>query len=1101
MAAQEAEEVLAEREPTENQPAEEELSETENLPDSDFEAASGGGAQDSTAGSNSNFGEAMTLLKMSLTDITLCRKSFDLLLASLGNDREAVGDAIYGTKISALVAIKDSFKTPRAVMSLRFFNCFRLLLEKAEDHEELKMYVETLAFKHLGLEITEMRVDRVIDAFLELLTQNVPALPPGSAAAWRTMLSYCGSCYRFVGDSYGERLRVIKDDWASVQRSAKEKEEAQSKESKEEGGEEDELGSPKGEKVGAGGAETFSFGRMCAFSNEVMGQKTEGWMEELLKVFHVLVDMISSPIHLQEECDLLAINLITRSQNIDFEKFKPVMLAALRSLLPKQWSTVHENAWEWLWSTVARNLNESTMKVRAFKPYNVKLFSTLEEEQLDRFRKDVYTDFFSRAPASQDLFKQSQTRLRYIADRVLQASSDMFQKNKDETLDDLSALGLRHVGYGIPIELFGPFVESCVQIMRTLISEFPNDNESMKLVWCPKDHAHQLPEKDVREHMMIEGFRWSIGLTARVLVRTIMDGSTAVMQGIHLDDPRRLRRALLDAPRVERFVWQLAVMVGSQSISPLFWALRSGAHATAKTMIEDILTIRADRDHYYFGVDEMFQFQPNIADNILREAPFLAETLLDGLIWRSHKSKDNLRPVIYYLKHLLQDMDETQMLSRALISYVRFNHPQTIMHPILTFSLDLLWDRLAKRFFVMDRILTVVNCLIFIVAECWLVQAGDIPEPTSTILAVGRILVYTLGFCRLLYWHISQTFLAYRHKVLTQINKHVWIPYYLTRGSSLISFMLMINLLAMMMVEPLFICLAKDEDRLVQFECENYTDLMCLLYEIFVIIGVFLYVALIVELGSVSIKLSEYRVLCLRAIEQVLLCLGVVFLVIFSFAFAISGMTREVENVSTLEWSDVGSTLSSLIRLAFGAMDLGAVQSVSSESPLLIVVIVLFMMLVYSFFFNLLVSQFCGVYTALAADIKGHARLARGEIIIETFKAVKLSRWQKFMASLNLEERVDFEEGDIGLAGGIKNFEPALAHPVAKDQIVRFGGLTDPHLPWPEKLHTEADNIEKTVQRTIQKSLQKFLGGSKKGTSDMDGQSSSHHSSSGKNEL
>ena len=29
------------------------------------------------------------------------------------------------------------------------------------------------------------------------------------------------------------------------------------------------------------------------------------------------------------------------------------------------------------------------------------------------------------------------------------------------------------------------------------------------------------------------------------------------------------------------------------------------------------------------------------------------------------------------------------------------------------------------------------------------------------------------------------------------------------------------------------------------------------------------YVALIVELGSVSIKLSEYRVLCLRAIEQV----------------------------------------------------------------------------------------------------------------------------------------------------------------------------------------------------------------------------------------
>ena len=57
--------------------------------------------------------------------------------------------------------------------------------------------------------------------------------------------------------------------------------------------------------------------------------------------------------------------------------------------------------------------------------------------------------------------------------------------------------------------------------------------------------------------------------------------------------------------------------------------------------------------------------------------------------------EDNLRPVIYYLKHLLQDMDETKMLSRALISYIRFDHPQTIMHPILAFSLDLLWDKLV----------------------------------------------------------------------------------------------------------------------------------------------------------------------------------------------------------------------------------------------------------------------------------------------------------------------------------------------------------------------------------------------------------------------
>ena len=196
-------------------------------------------------------------------------------------------------------------------------------------------------------------------------------------------------------------------------------------------------------------------------------------------------------------------------------------------------------------------------------------------------------------------------------------------------------------------------------------------------------------ESEVAEHMMIEGFRWSIGLVSRVLVRTIVEGSTAVMQAIHLDDALHLQRALSDAPRSERSTWQLGVRVGSQSISPLFWALRTGAQTTARAMIEDVLTIRADRDRYYYGADELFHLQPDIVEDVLNEAPNLTETLLKGLIWRSHKTENGQRPVIYYLKHLLQDMDEANSLSRALISLVKFKHPKIITHPILTFTLDM----------------------------------------------------------------------------------------------------------------------------------------------------------------------------------------------------------------------------------------------------------------------------------------------------------------------------------------------------------------------------------------------------------------------------
>eukprot|EP00913_Durusdinium_trenchii_P025711 g24128.t1 len=464
-------------------------------------------------------------------------------------------------------------------------------------------------------------------------------------------------------------------------------------------------------------------------------------------------------------------------------------------------------------------------------------------------------------------------------------------------------------------------------------------------------------------------------------------------------------------------------------------------------MIQDILTIRADRDNYYYGADEMFKYQPNIADNILREAPFLAESLLDGLIWRSHKSQDNLRPVIYYLKHLLQDMDE-----------------------ILAFSLDLLWEKLALRYFLMDRILTIVNCIIFVIAECYMNQPAFLDDPSSrSMVVVGRILVYTLGFLRLLYWHICQIFLAYRFGAVVKIQR-LNFPAYLMRGSDILSFLLMMDLLAMNTVEPIMHCIAAQEGHILR--CPAWTDEMSLLYEIFVIIAVFLYVILIVEVGSVSIKLSEYRVLCLHAIEQVLLCFGVVLLTILTFAFAISGMTREMMHLTSLtEWADVGTIISTLIRLSFGAMDIepwcraccvgqGSIQHVAEDSPLLIVVIILFMMMVYTFFFNLLVSQFCGVYTSLAADIKGHARLARGEIIIETFKAVKLTRWQKFMNALHLDQKVDFEQGDIGLAGGIKTFEPALAHPL---------------------MNCSNAACVRTIQKTIQKTLHKYLGSGKKG--------------------
>eukprot|EP00438_Fugacium_kawagutii_P033793 Skav218848 [mRNA] locus=scaffold2397:54135:62539:+ [translate_table: standard] len=1009
-----------------------------------------------------NFGQAMDKLQLSESELFALRRSFELLLSALGGDRDRVGDAIYGAKTTQLIAIKESFITPRAVLSLALFNGFRVLGHKSEDPEELRLFVETMAFKHLGLDITLQRVTGVIDVFTELMKQNIQQMPPGSVLAWKKLLIYTGSCFRYVNTTFGERLKVIQADWKTILTAAEHDDDV-----------------------------NHSFSGMCAFSMGIMGEEAEGWMQELLQVFPVLVDRISKPASLLEECDLLAINMNNRFQNINFDKFKPVMLAALRSLLPKCWSTTHETAWEWLWFTISRNLVEATKKVKAYKLYNAHLFSTLKEEQFEQFRTTIYTDFFSKCSASQEWFKQSQTRLRYIADRVLRSSYDMYQKPKEEMMDELSALGLRHVGYGVPIELFAPFTDSCVEVMKHLIADVAKD-ETVKLslkVDATSATAHGLQETDATD-MMLEGFRWSIGLVARVLMRTITEGSTSVMQSINANDANLLIKSLIQAPRCERSNLLLRVRVGTQQISPLHWALRSGAHTAAKTMLEDLLTIRADRDNYYYGVDDIFRLQPDVVEDILLEAPLLATTLMDGMIWRSHKTQAGLRPVIYYLKNLVQDMDENKTFSRALISFVKYDNPKTIMHPILVFVLDLIWTHLAKKVFFLDRVLTMVSFVVFLLATCLLKQPSLIQNPAAEIcLTISRILVYSLGFVRLLYWHTGGIFRSYRQHDTEKVFK-VSVPRYLMRGNEVFSLTLMFNMIAMMTVEPLFHCLGVEAS---SYECKNWTDEMSYAYQVFTVLGIFLYAVIVADIANISIELCEFKVLCSHALKQVVLCIGVVTCILFVFSFAIGSMTREAALLSGQEFSNLGHTLNTLMHLAVGTMDKDKIHGISRESPVLLVVIVIFMLVVYSFFFNLLVSQLCGVYAALAADIQGYAMLARAEAILDTLKAVPMKKWRYFITSLALDQRVDFEEGDIGLAGGIKTWEPALAHPITQDQIVRFGGDTDPSLPWPHQGRKET-SMEKMVQKTIQKSLQQYLGKKHGGTdSTTDG---SHSSSS-----
>merc|ERR1740117_1661123 len=153
--------------------------------------------------------------------------------------------------------------------------------------------------------------------------------------------------------------------------------------------------------------------------------------------------------------------------------------------------------------------------------------------------------------------------------------------------------------------MFGPFVSASVEVISTRTTE----------------------------GTVIESFRWSLGLVAKMLVRTITEGATIVMKAINQNSEKLLKKAIGCAPRGERAAWMLIVQVGTQSISPLAWSVEAGNFEAAVAIIRDLLTFRADRDRYYFGVDELFKRHHDIVKMLCDKAPDLVPQMLDGLIW------------------------------------------------------------------------------------------------------------------------------------------------------------------------------------------------------------------------------------------------------------------------------------------------------------------------------------------------------------------------------------------------------------------------------------------------------------------------------------
>lgn len=1017
-------------------------------------------------------------------------------------NRELAGEALYQALYESTTTLQSLFKSPKAVASMRFLNGIHNIVMALGDPPEAKHLVEALGFQHLDLDVTIPRVVIFRDAIMDLIVSEVgDKVSPKAQDGLKRTLNYAGGGYIFIRETFSERLKIIAQSWRTA--SGQEADEAaegdlasmsgEKEEGEEEGEEDEEMdgshmnsgdrfsaemdavehemdasmpmkkerscldcllgrkapdedelalsmqteeGKSAGRKQQQGVPTTFD--EMFQFNAAVMGLSGNMWMYEVLSSFDPIVKNIANSYRVQEEADVLALRIAKLKGAVKPAEYKAVMLASLRSLLPKDWDPAHEVAWNWLWENVERMLVAELGKPGARERALGRFLGSLEDDSKTELWQDVYTKFFALAPGGQDYFKQSATRLYFIADKVFEMTLEMY-KDPKSMVDNISALGLRHVGYGIPTELFGPFVTGCIQVVKGVT------------------------EDDV----IADAFGWSLGLISRVLVRTINEGSTIVMKAINTNSAKQVKKALSCAPRGKRAMWTLNVTVGTQSISPLIWSITSGSLSAAAVIIQDLLTIRADRDRYYYGVDELFERHPDIVQIMTEGARVLLPTMLDRMLWRSRVAISGMRRVNYYLKHLLVDAEGH--FADALPQIAKMEDPSIVTHALLVNLADMIWTKFVYFTFLLSKIWLLFTLIVFLFSQSilkTLSRNSNSVEVRYTMFAC-RMSVYCFSMFELIY---SRTQYAYKAMQAGEIVVVGQIPLpkrYVQEFHEPICLLLTLMLITMFFMEPFLYCIGDG----ITESCPAAASVQDA-YAIASMLTMVLYFVLLIDFSALSTRLSAFVLVMGHVLPELGLALLACGYTILTFGSSIASGDERSE-----DFAGFHAAILTLFDISTGQYSGKRFDALRDHSWTLGAVIA-FVLTITVFIFNLLIAQLNTAYLKIYHSMVGYARIRRIDIVCQTIPTIAARRFTQFVDNLNLEQKLEFGEGDIGLAGGIQVLELASAHPTNQDTIKRYGGSTSTGMPWPDEDDdlnsvSEADRLER-LEKSIQKAMKKL---------------------------
>jgi len=422
--------------------------------------------------------------------------------------------------------------------------------------------------------------------------------------------------------------------------------------------------------------------------------------------------------------------------------------------------------------------------------------------------------------------------------------------------------------------------------------------------------------------------------------------------------------------------------------------------------------------------------------------------------------------VNYYVKHLV--IDEDGYFSKTLAWIASTRDPKLVCHPVIVLVADIVWSRVAYRSFLWGKSSFLFTVAVFLVSQSILEHHnnGDNGAAGRWAVFLCRAFIYLLSMSTLLYGHIVDTISAYKKKDTIRIGC-IPIPRYLRQWQDAASFCLTMSLVGMLVLEPIFWCFeaAGEHNKLFWERCPDRANLR-FPYTVFSMFAMLFYYILLIDLTVVSTRISAFTLVCVRMLSEVALFLGALAGSILTFSSSMSVLKQE-----SPDFAGIPKGAYSLLRMVMGAYDSTRYTALEGE-PTLLVMTFIFLIITVIFFLSMLIAQLSCAYSAVYEDMVGYARLERTETIVEMLTSVSRSRWASFVEGLRLNKRLEFNPGDIGVAGGIQMREAANVHPTTVDMIKRFGGSTSAEAAWPEdEADGEGDDRWEKLEKLIQKTL------------------------------